>query len=172
MRVTALCLFLIFAMSVSGGAMARCDCSSNGWISGCTATIKPDREGVLITSSSTQCSRVDWYLGGSPQVSVFWGGKEWESVARFSGQQSISVESCRVCKDEKANDAAARKPRQLFPDEGRGGAASASCDAFLARMAEIGKNVDVQNAEASMRAMTALCGSVEACMQRIQACSE
>ncbi len=89
-------------------ASARCDCSSKGWVSGCTATIKGEGEGVLISSSSMQCSRVDWYLGSAPQVSVFWGGREWESIAKVTGRPSITVESCRVCKDEKADDSAAR----------------------------------------------------------------
>lgn len=152
-----------FALIASSEASARCDCSRNGWISGCTATVMRDGEGVRVTSSSTQCSRVDWYLGQSPQVSVFWGGKEWESVQGQFRASPISVESCRVCKDERADDSAARTPRQVS-------SSPSSCDVFLERMAEIGTNVDVQNAEASMRAMTTLCGSVESCMQKVQAC--
>jgi hypothetical protein len=151
------------ALQIQSVNAARCDCSSNGWISGCTATVMRDGEGVRVTSSSTQCSRVDWYLGQSPQVSVFWGGKEWESVPGQSRSSPISIESCRVCKDEKTDDSAARTPRQVS-------GSPSSCDAFLERMAEIGTSVNVQNAEASMNAMTTLCGSVDACMQKMQAC--
>ena len=167
MYPVGIAVFLVLAC-LPWTASARCDCSSQGWVSGCTATVKPDGEGVLISSSSTQCSRVDWYLGSAPQVSVFWGGREWESIAKVAGRPSITVESCRVCKDEKADDPAARTPRQLSMDD----APKSDCEVFLERMVEIGTNVSVHNADAGMRAMNALCGSVEACMKKVQACAD
>lgn len=152
---------------------ARCDCSSDGWISDCTATLKPDGDGVLVTSSSTQCSRVDWHLGQSPQVSVFWGGREWEPLQGQSRANVFSIESCRVCRDGKAGDPASRTPRQVIdasssqPDRGSG-----DCNDFLKKMQDIGLNTTIENAERQMQRISSLCGSdINACMQKIQRCS-
>jgi hypothetical protein len=43
---------------------------------------------------------------------------------------------------------------------------------LLERIAAIGTTVNMDNADASYQAMTALCGSMEACMQKIQECSK
>ena len=164
----------LLLVTASQLAYARCECSSKGWVSGCTATINRDGAGVLVTSSSTQCSRVDWYMGQAPQVSVFWGGKEWEPASSWSGKESLSIESCRVCRDEKASDPAARTPRQIFPDSPQPAATSqeSACDVFLERVAALGMNVNLENAEAYYQSMGALCGGMEACMQKIHECSK
>jgi hypothetical protein len=162
-------LLIALLLPVKPASADRCDCSSNGWISGCSATIRRDGDGVQITSSSPQCSRVDWHLGQSPQVSVFRGGKEWEFVPPQLSTSPISVESCRVCKDT-LGDSAARAPNRNV-DDSRSRAPS-DCDAFLRKMQEISMGASIDNAERQMQKMTSLCGGdINACMLKIQECT-
>jgi hypothetical protein len=113
---------------------------------------------------------VDWYIDGAPQVTVFWGGKEWEPLGSASGSARISIESCHVCKDTMSSDPSAQKPRQVGLESNTSGAPG-ECDAFLQKMLHITNDLS-NDTDGMLRAMDSLCGGADACMKKIQRCAE
>lgn len=150
----------------------RCDCSSNGWTGACRATVFRDGEGVRLTSTSSHCSRVDWYLGDTPQVSVFWGAKEWVPIGLTDRSSGLSITECRVCEDKLSKDAAARTPRQVF-NTPTPSSTLAQCDRFTEQLVQIGTSANLANADQSHQALVRLCGGdMAACMRKLEQCGK
>src|SRR5690606_33005915 len=105
-----------------------------------------------------------------PQVSVFWGGREWAPLGSQDRSSSLSITHCRVCKDDRADDPTARTPRQVF-DTPPPGSTSAECDRFTGQIVQIGTNANLANAEQSHQALERLCGGdMAACMRKLEQC--
>src|SRR3546814_15621983 len=105
MKTKALIAGLLLTAMAPATYAQRCDCSSNGWTGACRATVSRYGEGVRLTSTSSPCSRFDWYLGETPQVSFFWGAKEWVPIRLTDRCSRPSLTACKFCEDTHATHA-------------------------------------------------------------------
>lgn len=71
-------------------------CDSSSVIGQCRATITKDGNWAQITSSTDQCSIVDWYLGAQPQTTVIRGGLENVELLLGSAKEDVRVANCRI----------------------------------------------------------------------------
>jgi len=87
------------ASAAETSALTRCQCSSPDWIGGCSASVSQEGNWITITSDTTQCSRVDFYLDGEPQTIIVTDGKEAVEWLGQSRSPQLIVQSCKICKD-------------------------------------------------------------------------
>ncbi len=71
-------------------------CDASKVIGRCSATISKVNNWARITSSTNDCSVVDWYLGPQPQTTVVRGGSEQVELLLSSENSDLSVASCRI----------------------------------------------------------------------------
>lgn len=105
---TALFALLFIFPSVSSG-QSRCSCEYKDWIADCEAKLVKSGNKVKVFSNTQQCSRVDWYAGASPQVTIVTDGAEVVDYLGSTQTPSLVVQSCKVCKDTN-NPNAERTP--------------------------------------------------------------
>jgi len=101
MRRISLLLALCF-YSTGGGAassLSRCQCNYDKWVGTCVATIQKENNWARITSDTQQCSRVDWFIDGNPQMTVVTNGLETEPLLNVKPDSKLVVQSCNVCQD-------------------------------------------------------------------------
>lgn len=79
-------------------AQTRCDCTVDGWTGDCRANVAHEGSFIRITTSTTQCSRVDWYGNNEPFVTIVTEGEDIEEWLGASAP-SVAVQSCKVCTD-------------------------------------------------------------------------
>ncbi len=73
-------------------------CDSSVEVRSCTATVQIEGNWANITSSDSECSRVDWYSGPQPQTTIVRGG--FERVELLGGApNSVEVSQCVVIRD-------------------------------------------------------------------------
>ncbi len=75
----------------------ECQCREGGWTGECTGDVRQDGRIVFVTSSSTQCSRVEWAANGKSQIALLSGGELIQEWAGEQGKLAIEVYSCWVC---------------------------------------------------------------------------
>jgi hypothetical protein len=103
----------IYLAALLGGLCATtlagpCQCDYKNWVGSCNARIERGAEQVTITSSTQQCSRVDWNLGGQPHTTIVVDGVEQLNI---SGTAQLSVDDCKICKDARF----AKKDKEKSP---------------------------------------------------------
>lgn len=89
----------VLALVAVGAQASRCECEYDDWIGDCTATVESRGNWVKLTSSSDQCSRIDWYANGNPHVTVVTEGTATEELLNYTGEIKLAVQSCKICKD-------------------------------------------------------------------------
>jgi hypothetical protein len=119
MREYVLATALFLAILPAGAQqLTRCQCTYKGWVGDCTATVKQNENWITVTSSTQQCSRVDWYADAQPQVTVVMGGKESLEWLGQAKTPQLTVQSCKVCKDsEFSTGRAADSPQDSASSE-------------------------------------------------------
>ncbi len=87
------------ALIFSGAALAewRCDCTSI--VDSCAATATVRDSFIEVTSNTGQCSRVDYFVDGTPLVALVVDGTERQDWISESATPSIIIQSCQVCLD-------------------------------------------------------------------------
>ena len=100
-----LALALLAALILSGNAQAqsntRCQCSYDNWLGDCKARVELEGKWFKVMSDEQQCSRVDWYIDGNPQVTIVTDGAEMEEWLGGSESPELAIQSCKVCKDSQ-----------------------------------------------------------------------
>ncbi len=79
-------------------AEEECQCADSNWTGECTGTIRKDGRFIFATSSSKQCSRIEWLAGEDTFVTLVGGGDyihEW--LGADGAQPDIVVQSCWAC---------------------------------------------------------------------------
>lgn len=94
-------------------AATRCECEYDKWVGDCRASIKRSKNWVQITSNTQQCSRVDWYIDGQPQITIVTDGVESKELLNISDTAKIAIQSCKVCKDKMMSKPMAPSPGAL-----------------------------------------------------------
>lgn len=80
--------------------LSRCQCNYDKWVHSCVATVSNQNGWAKITSDTQQCSRVDWYIDGNPQMTVVTNGVETEPLLNVKKDSKLVVQACNVCQDE------------------------------------------------------------------------
>ena len=93
------CIVALSALVFAGQAHAewRCDCTSI--VASCAATATVQDSFIEVTSSTEQCSRVDYFVDGTPLVALVVDGAERQDWISQSATPSIIIQSCQVCLD-------------------------------------------------------------------------
>ncbi len=91
--------FSIAHAQTSGPSLSRCQCNYDKWVGVCVATISKQSDWVRITSNTQQCSRVDWYIEGAPQMTIVTNGVETESLLNVKPGAKLVIQSCNICQD-------------------------------------------------------------------------
>lgn len=89
----------VFFLPITSYSQPRCECEYDGWVGDCTARVEKKGNWFKVISNTSQCSRVDWYVDGNPQVTIVTDGAEMEEWLWQKKNPSISIQSCKVCKD-------------------------------------------------------------------------
>ena len=97
----------------SGPPLSRCQCNYDKWVGTCIATASRKGDWVRLTSNTQQCSRVDWYINGNPQITIVINGVETEALLNVKADSKLEVQACNVCQDAMIAD---RRPSN--PDRG------------------------------------------------------
>jgi hypothetical protein len=92
-------IFFLFFCVTATQAQARCQCSASDWEGDCRASIKLKKKNFIITSNTDQCSRIDWYIDGNPNVTIVTDGVEVEEWLGQSSSPNLAIQSCKICKD-------------------------------------------------------------------------
>jgi hypothetical protein len=82
-------------------AQTRCQCSYTDWVGDCAAKLVPNSKWIKVISNTAQCSRVDWYVDGNPQVTIVTDGVEVQEWLGKSATPVLVVQSCKICKDSQ-----------------------------------------------------------------------
>lgn len=103
---------LLAATSVAAQqqGLTRCQCSYEHWVADCKASVELRGNWFKVTSSTQQCSRVDWYANENPQVTIVADGAEMEQWLGQSPNPKITIQSCKICRDANYAGAGARPP--------------------------------------------------------------
>jgi TonB family protein len=104
---------LLLAGSGAANAQYRCDCTSV--VDQCSAEVVARGSFLEITTNQQQCARVDYFVDGQPFVSVVVDGADRENWLARTTNPRILVQSCQVCRDTGASQAAAPAPRVAPP---------------------------------------------------------
>lgn len=86
--------------STVSAPLSRCQCNYDKWVHSCVATISNQKGWAKITSDTQQCSRVDWYIDGNPQMTVVTNGVETEPLLNVKNDSKLVIQACNVCQDE------------------------------------------------------------------------
>ena len=78
-------------------AQARCDCTNI--VGSCAATATVQESFIEVTSNSQQCSRVDYFVDGTPFVALIVDGSERQALLDRSDAPNVIVQSCQICMD-------------------------------------------------------------------------
>ena len=80
------------ALMCSGQALAewRCDCTSI--VDSCAATATVQDSFIEVTSNTAQCSRVDYFVDGTPLVALVVDGAERQDWISESATPSIIIQ--------------------------------------------------------------------------------
>ncbi|MGD8339516.1 MAG: energy transducer TonB [Gammaproteobacteria bacterium] len=97
-------IIALSALVFSGEALAewRCDCTSI--IGSCAATATVQESFIEVTSNTEQCSRVDYFVDGTPLVALVTEGVERQDWISQSATPAVIIQSCQVCLDNAAAD--------------------------------------------------------------------
>ena len=104
------------AMVFAGQAQAewRCDCTSI--VNSCAATATVQDSFIEVTSNTEQCSRVDYFVDGTPLVALVVDGVERQDWISQSATPSIIIQSCQVCLDNASAEEPLPFASSLFSD--------------------------------------------------------
>jgi TonB family protein len=100
-------LTLLFGTAYAQGEW-RCDCTTI--VDSCNAQVSIADTWVDVSSTSQQCSRVDYFIDGMPFVSVVVGGQQRQDWIARSASPNVLVQSCQVCRDNAGAPGAASAP--------------------------------------------------------------
>lgn len=98
-RLHTLIVFVLVLFSGAVTAGTRCECEAANWLGDCTAKVERNNNWVRITSSTLQCSRVDWYIDAQPHLTIVVDGAESEELLLIPPNAKLIIQSCKVCKD-------------------------------------------------------------------------
>lgn len=98
---TAILLLYGFSAVAHAAGLTRCECTYENWEGDCSANIKMKNNWITITSSTSQCSRVDWYSDGDPHVTIVTDGVENEEWLGQTKTPKLSIDSCKICRDNQ-----------------------------------------------------------------------
>lgn len=101
MRVEFQASFAAFCGLIFGSnalAQARCDCTNV--IGSCSAEVSVQESFIEVTSNTAQCSRVDYFVDGTPFVALIVGGAETQERIAQSESPDVIVQSCQICLDD------------------------------------------------------------------------
>jgi hypothetical protein len=93
--------------SAFAAPLSRCQCNYDRWVHSCVATVSNQKGWAKITSDTQQCSRVDWYIDGNPQMTIVTNGVETEALLNVKSDSKLVVQACNVCQDEMFPDGSA-----------------------------------------------------------------
>jgi hypothetical protein len=102
---TALCTLVLCINFANGQQLTRCQCSYKDGVGDCTAKVSKADRWITVTSNTAQCSRVDWYADGQPQVTVVTDGKETHEWLGQGQNPQLTLQSCKICKDAEGGSA-------------------------------------------------------------------
>ena len=77
-----------------------CVCLGPEFADNCAADISRDAEQLRFSVDTTQCARVDWYLGDTPLATMVKGGAEALQLEDIDDDTETRVRACRVCQVE------------------------------------------------------------------------
>lgn len=97
----------------------RCDCTTI--TASCSADVSLADEFVEVTTDTNQCARVDYFIDGRPFVAVVTEGRQRQDWISRSGDPSVLIQSCQVCRDNAGT--AGETPAQPSGDADAGPAA-------------------------------------------------
>lgn len=92
-------LLLALFLSSSVQSQTRCQCSYQDWQGDCRASIEQSGSWFKVISDTQQCSRVDWFINGEPNVTIVTDGADMVEWLGQSQSPSIAVQSCKICRD-------------------------------------------------------------------------
>jgi len=90
---------LCFQVAAIGAPLSRCQCEYDKWVGTCGATIMNENGFAKITSHTNQCSRVDWYIDGNPQMTIVTNGLSTEPLLNVKPGSKLVIQACNVCTD-------------------------------------------------------------------------
>ena len=107
-------------------SLTRCQCSYQDWQGDCRAKIEQTSTWFKVVSDTQQCSRVDWYINGEPQVTIVTDGADMVEWLGQSEPQSLNltIQSCKICKDSQisksieGNQCSYRYREEFGPEKG------------------------------------------------------
>ena len=94
-------LVLLFAFYpvTSAQSQTRCQCSYQYWEGDCQARVEFNGNWFKVVSNTQQCSRVDWFIDEQPNVTIVTDGADMEEWLGQGQPSSITIQSCKVCRD-------------------------------------------------------------------------
>lgn len=97
--LVAASLILSLCIPNTSHSNPRCECEYDGWVGDCKARVELKGNWFKVISDTPQCSRVDWYIEGQPQVTIVTDGAEMEEWLGQSSTPKIAIQSCKICRD-------------------------------------------------------------------------
>lgn len=83
-------------MAWCANAGAQCDCTSI--VGSCQATATLQDSLIEVTSDTSECSRVDYFVDGIPLVALVVEGSETQNWIERDEAPTVIVQSCQVCR--------------------------------------------------------------------------
>jgi len=101
-------LFFLFT-ALTAQSKTRCQCTYKDWVGDCKAKVEFKGNWFKVISDTQQCSRVDWYIGEDPQLTIVVDGAEMEEWLGQAKSPQLVIQSCKICKDSNYPDSARKK---------------------------------------------------------------